>query len=42
MNLADASLLWLMHETGLREIMSIDVKDFARYRLPAGDALTLT
>jgi len=23
----------------LREIMTIDVKDFARYRLPDGDAL---
>ena len=41
MDLADASLLWLAHETGLREIMTIDVKDFARYRLPGGDALTL-
>lgn len=37
MDLADASLLWLMHE-----IMCIDVKDLARYRLPAGDALTRT
>jgi predicted nucleic acid-binding protein len=41
MDLADASLMWLAHETGLREIMTIDVKDFARYRLPGGDALTL-
>ena len=41
MNLADASLLWLAHETGLREVMTIDVNDFARYRLPGGDALTL-
>ena len=41
MDLADASLLWLAHETGLREIMTIDVKDFARYRLPDGQALTL-
>ena len=41
MDLADASLLWLAHETGLREIMTIDLKDFARYRLPEGDALTL-
>ncbi len=36
MDLADASLSWLAHETGLREIMTIDVKDFARYRLPEG------
>ena len=41
MDLADASLLWLGHETGIREIMTIDVKDFARYRLPGGEALTL-
>lgn len=41
MDLADASLLWLASETGLREIMTIDVKDFSRYRLPEGDALTL-
>ena len=39
MDLADASLIWLGHETGLREIMTIDVKDFARYRMPDGDAL---
>ena len=41
MDLADASLLWLASETGLREIMTIDVKDFARYRLPDGAALML-
>ena len=41
MDLADASLLWLAHETGLREIMTVDVKDFARYRLPDGEALAL-
>jgi hypothetical protein len=41
MDLADASLLWLAHETGLREIMTVDVKDFARYRLPDGGALAL-
>ena len=38
-NLADATLIWLGHETGLREIMTNDVKNFARYRLPDGDAL---
>jgi uncharacterized protein len=38
---ADGSLLWLAHESGLREIMTVDVKDFARYRLPDGDALAL-
>ena len=38
-SLADVSRIWLGHEPGLREIMAIDVKDFARYRLPDGDAL---
>ena len=41
MDLADASLLWLAHECGLREIMTVEVKDFARYRLPDGEALAL-
>jgi uncharacterized protein len=41
MDLADASLLWLADETGLREIMTVDANDFARYRLPDGDALTV-
>lgn len=41
MDLADASLLWLGHESGLREIMTIDVKGFARYRLPNGEALAI-
>jgi len=38
MDLADASLLWLAHETGLRGIMTVDGKEFARYRLPGGEA----
>jgi uncharacterized protein len=41
MDFADASLIWLAHETGLREIMTTDVNDFSRYRLPDGDALAL-
>jgi predicted nucleic acid-binding protein len=41
MDLADASLIWLAHETGLREIMTTDVNDFTRYRLPDGGALKL-
>ena len=32
MDLADASLIWLAHETGLREIMTTDANDFSRYR----------
>lgn len=39
MDLADASLLWFAHECGLREIMTVDVNDFSRYRLPDGQAL---
>ena len=39
MDLADVSRIWLGHEPGLRETMTIEIKDFARYRLPDGDAL---
>jgi uncharacterized protein len=41
MDLADASLYWLAAETGLNEILTIDVSDFSRYRLPRGKAFTL-
>ena len=41
MDLADASLLWLANEYGFREIMTLDLKDFARYRLPDGEALAV-
>ena len=41
MDFADASLLWPAHETGLREIMTTDVYDFSRYRLPDSAALAL-
>ncbi len=34
MDLADASLYWLAIETGLHEIMTVDVREFSRYRLP--------
>jgi hypothetical protein len=36
MDLADASLYWLANETGITEIMTTDVADFSRYRLPDG------
>lgn len=36
MDFADASLYWLAVETGIHEIMTLDRKDFARYRLPDG------
>ena len=36
MDLADASLVWLAGETGVAAIMTTDVRDFSRYRLPDG------
>jgi hypothetical protein len=36
MDLADASLYWLANETGITAIMTVDVADFRRYRLPNG------
>lgn len=36
MDLADASLYWLASETGVNEVMTVDVADFRRYRLPDG------
>ena len=41
MDLADASLYWLASETGLTEILTVDVSDFSRYRLPRGKAFSL-
>jgi uncharacterized protein len=37
-DLADASLLWVAAETGTTTILTIDVRDFSRYRLPDGRA----
>lgn len=36
MDLADASLVWLASDTGVNRIMTLDVRDFSRYRLPDG------
>jgi len=41
MDFADASLYWLSIETGITDIMTVDVADFSRYRLPDGSAFTL-
>ncbi|MBN1426691.1 PIN domain-containing protein [Candidatus Fermentibacteria bacterium] len=41
MDLADASLYWLACETGIVVIMTTDVADFTRYRLPNGRAFVL-
>lgn len=36
MDFADATLYWLAVETGITEIMTVDNRDFSRYRLPNG------
>ena len=36
MDLADASLVWLAADTGVTTIMTLDRRDFSRYRLPDG------
>ena len=36
MDLADASLYALAADTGINRIMTLDVRDFSRYRLPDG------
>lgn len=40
MDLADASLLWVAEQTGVCDILTIDLRDFGAYRLPGGKALT--
>ncbi len=41
MDLADASLVWLATDTGVTTIMTLDVRDFSRYRLPDGRAFEI-
>jgi predicted nucleic acid-binding protein len=41
MDFADASLYWLAAETGVTDILTIDVADFGRYRLPDGRSFNL-
>jgi uncharacterized protein len=41
MDLADATLCWLAVETRVCEILTVDVSDFSRYRLPGGWAFVL-
>lgn len=36
MDFADASLLWLAADTNVNRIMTMDERDFSRYRLPDG------
>ena len=36
MDFADATLGWLADDTGVLRVMTTDVRDFSRYRLPDG------
>ncbi|GAB4211123.1 MAG: hypothetical protein Fur007_00720 [Rhodoferax sp.] len=41
MDLTNASLYWVAHETGVTRILTLDVRDFSRYRLPDGRAFEI-
>ena len=41
MDLAHAALYWVANETGIREIMTTDVRDFSRYRLADGQSFAI-
>lgn len=41
MDLADASLVWLASDTGVTTLMTLDVRDFSRYRLADGRAFEI-
>jgi uncharacterized protein len=41
MDFADASLVWLAADSGVRSVMTMDVRDFSRYRLPDGGRFEL-
>ncbi len=41
MDFADASLYWLAHESGVTAVLTLDIKDFSRYRLPDGRAFEI-
>ena len=41
MDLADVSLVCLAHDTGIVRIMTTDIPDFSRYRLPDGRAFEI-
>ena len=38
-DLANASLLWVAEQTGITDILAIDLRDFSAYRLRTGKAL---
>jgi hypothetical protein len=41
MDFADATLVWLADETNTTDIMTVDMADFSRYRLPDGRGFNL-
>lgn len=41
MDFADASLVWLAADSGVTRVMTMDVRDFSRYRLPDGRAFEI-
>jgi predicted nucleic acid-binding protein len=41
MDFADASLVWLAADSGVISVMTLDVRDFSRYRLPDGRAFEI-
>ena len=41
MDFADASLVWLAADSGVTAVMTMDVRDFSRYRLPDGRAFEI-
>lgn len=41
MDLADASLVWLAQDTNITSVMTMDVRDFSRYRLPDGRSFNI-
>ena len=41
MDFADASLVWLAAETNVTAVMTLDVRDFSRYRMPDGRAFEI-
>lgn len=41
MDLTDASLVWLASDTGVTRIMTLDERDFSRYRLSDGRAFEI-
>ena len=41
MDLADASLVWLASDAGITTVLTMDVRDFSRYRLADGRAFEI-